>query len=228
MAPVLAAEVDPPDRKPATRVDSFYIDRTEVSVREFEQFVAAMGKAKYEDVRRLWPSEKLFTAYRQLPEYLRSGNNDPSWPIEDVNYYQARAYALWREKDIFTLEEWWRAARGPLRGGTHQVTSPNPRESRNPERPVRVDMGGVAVAFPPAYRVHHLSGNVAEWCQADRADATTAPLVGGRYADSSEKKFLGEAPDYTPLDDSRRGYGFRCVLRPADFFEGLVPVARKN
>jgi hypothetical protein len=62
----------------------------------------------------------------------------------------------------------------------------------------------------------------------DRADAATAPVVGGRYADSSEKKFLGEAPDNTPLGDSRRGYGFRCVLRPVDFFAGLLPSPPKK
>ena len=228
MAPVQpAAEVDPPDRKPVVRVEAFFIDRTEVSVREFEQFVAAMAKSRYADVSRLWPSESLFTKYRTSPEYLRSGNIDPTWPIEDVNYYQARAYALWREKDILTFEEWWRAARGILRGGTHQVINPNPRESRSPDRPVRVDMGGVAVAFPPAYRVHHLSGNVAEWCKVDRPEASTAFLVGGRYADSIEKKFNGETPDNTPLEDSRRGYGFRCVLRPVDFFAGLLPSPKK-
>jgi len=227
MALVPAGEVDPPDRKPVARVDAFFIDRTEVSVREFEQFAAAMAKSQYEAVSRLWPSANLFTKYRSSPEYLRSGNIDPTWPIEDVNYHQARAYALWREKDIPTFEEWWLAARGPFRGGTHRANSPNPRESKSPDRPVRVDLGGVAVAFPPTYRVHHLSGNVAEWCRVDRTDAGNAPLVGGRYADSSEKKFLGEAPDYSPLEDSRRGYGFRCILRPVDFFAGLLPSAKK-
>jgi hypothetical protein len=90
-----------------------------------------------------------------------------------------------------------------------------------------VDQGGVAVSFATTYRVHYLSGNVAEWCRVEEG-VSTAPLVGGRYADSSTKKLQGEVPDNSPLGDSRRGYGFRCVLRPADFFAGLLPAPPKK
>jgi hypothetical protein len=86
-----------------------------------------------------------------------------------------------------------------------------------------VNQGGVAGLFPPGYSVHHLAGNVAEWCKAREEGQQRAQIVGGRYADSNKKKFTGDLPDTLPLWDTRPGYGFRGVVRPAQFFEELLP-----
>jgi serine/threonine protein kinase/formylglycine-generating enzyme required for sulfatase activity len=224
MARVAAGDVRVSEKDGRRRVGAFFIDRCETSIEDYQAFVTAMGTAKYEDVRALWPSEDLFRKQRQGPDCLRVPDADRRCPVEDVCYHEARAYVLWKGKDLPTIEEWWLAAKGQLVGEKHRFDLPNERVAGSVHRPVRVNDRGIARAFPPGDPVHHLAGNVAEWLKARDAAARESLLVGGRYMDANEKKFTGELPDRLPLSESRAGYGFRGVLRPADFFADLLPV----
>jgi formylglycine-generating enzyme required for sulfatase activity/tRNA A-37 threonylcarbamoyl transferase component Bud32 len=229
MARVAGGDVQVSERNGRKRVGAFFIDRFEVSIEDYRSFVQAMAEARYEDVRALWPSEELFMRHRRGPECLRLPEADPRCPVEDVTYHEARAYLLWKGKDLPALEEWWLAAKGPLNGGVkHRINLPNERvPGSSVNRPVRVNDRGLARAFPRGDPVHHLSGNVAEWVKVRDASARDSLLIGGRYTDTNEKKFTGEAPDRLPLSESRAGYGFRGVLRPADFFADLLPAASR-
>ena len=73
-------------------VQSFYIDRCEVTVGEYRDFLKATGHS---------------TA-------LHSFGSD-IMPITGVNWFDADAYARWRGKRLPTAQEWEWAARGPER-----------------------------------------------------------------------------------------------------------------
>jgi hypothetical protein len=86
------------------------------------------------------------------------------------------------------------------------------------EVPMAVDEGGIASGFSPQQQVHHLAGNAEQWTKLRRG---VAPVVGGRFEDTEERRFSGEQPRYAS-DLTKEPTGcrpaFRGVLRPRDFF----------
>ncbi|MGH9363097.1 MAG: SUMF1/EgtB/PvdO family nonheme iron enzyme, partial [Thermoanaerobaculia bacterium] len=160
-----------------------------------------------------------FQEWRARPRYLLNEPNfDLQWPIE-VNYHQALTFLKRRGKDLPDVEEWWLAAKGTV-GST--VKSPSVDYNRS-GTPAPVGQGAVAARFPRSdSSVHHLAGNVSEWTRAKEGE-DHAEAVGGSYRDTSERLFSGESGDPASLSDTRRGRGFRGVIRPEDFFRGLLP-----
>jgi formylglycine-generating enzyme required for sulfatase activity/tRNA A-37 threonylcarbamoyl transferase component Bud32 len=231
MAPVRGGDALVPERGASRQVSvkSFFIDRRETSVDEYRKFVATFkGVTDYAAVKHLWPDERTFASYGRgeglEPAYFNEVQRiDPKWPVEDVNYYQAQAYLRWKGKDLPFVGEWFLAARGPLVGGKHTFDAPSVEIHTHPERPAPVDQAYLARAFPPQHPVHHIAGNVAEWCKVEDERASQAQLVGGRFLDTDRRYFSGERRDALPLARSGRGYGFRGVLRPEEFFGDLRP-----
>ena len=231
MAPVMGGETLIPEKNSKRRdsVPSFFIDRCEVTVREYQEFMAQHAAlACFKDAARLWPDEKAFERFGRpetiVPPYFAEVKDiRPDWPVEDVNYHQALACLRFRGKDLPTLAEWFLAARGAVVGDRHPFEEPSLEIHRNPERPSPVSQSGEARGFPPRFSVHHLAGNVAEWCKVQDQEAKRAQLLGGRYLDTDPRYFIGERRDSLPLGASGRGYGFRGVVRPREVFADLIP-----
>ncbi len=103
MASRFAGRIGPVDRRwfedePARRVsvNSFFIDRHEVTRGAYETFLKATG-------------------HRPLPGWAHEAAPDPSMPVVGVSWHDAMAYAAWAGKRLPTAEEWEWAARGPAR-----------------------------------------------------------------------------------------------------------------
>jgi formylglycine-generating enzyme required for sulfatase activity len=229
MAPVPAGKVKIPDEAAPQQVAPFFIDRFEVSVDDYRRFLDAFRGKSPEELRASFPDLKGLDAasFRECfsePRYLSevpppNGN----WPIETVTYQQARAYSLWLGKNLFTRAEWWLAARGDLEKGQRDFPCLFQQLKRSGDYPDPVDVGCQSVGFSSRTPVYHLSGNVAEWVKA-LPGAETAQLIGGSYKDREKReKFNGEVPDNRELRRSLRGYGFRGVVRPREFFRDLLP-----
>ncbi len=209
-------------KKDEHKVRGFFIDRYEVSVAEFRQFVRQMAAVKsFPEVANLWASESDFQRYRGEPEYFATDKPQDRWPVEHVNYHQANAFVRAHKKRLFTVEEWWLAAKGRLQDG-HQQDAASFNVNRT-KLPVGVGEGGEGRLFPNHSSVHHLSGNAAEWTQPGTGQKD-AVLIGGRYLDSGESYFTGERLQILALHEVRQGCGFRGIIRPDEFFEGLLPV----
>ena len=228
MAKVGSGEVQLPDQEPR-RIEAFFLDSTEVSIKSYRKFLKDFVTGKpFPEVRDLWPDVETFQKFKDEPPYLAEYKNvDESWPIEEVNYFQAMAFLKASKKDLPSLEEWWLAAKGP--GGRRKAPWPGSFETlasedlyRSPERPTAVNKGGKALGFGGPF-VHHLAGNVAEWTKPRSGKDRKAHLVGGRYTDADEGHFTGENRDVMELEETARGYGFRGVIRPAEFFADLLP-----
>ncbi len=227
MAAVLSGQVRI-GKEDSKVVESFFLDCGEVTVKDYRSFLKNVSsRLKPEEIHELWPDEENLE-----PPYLKEApNTDSSWPVEEVNYYQAIAYLKALSKDLPSLDEWWIAAKGAARSGEHRKfpwvgeSFANARASdvnKSSEKPVPVTKGGTTIGFSSP-SVHHLAGNVAEWIKMRKPDSKTAALVGGRYLDQEEGYFSGERLDYLDPRESGPGYGFRGVIRPKEFFADLLP-----
>lgn len=134
------------DEGPAHTVflDSFLIDRYEVSNKDFGDFV----KAKGHPAPAYWDDPRL---------------NKPEQPVVGVNWYDAKAYCEFRGKRLPTEAEWEKAARGPKGnlypwGNEFDPAKANYGKQHEATAPVSAYPDGVSY-----YGAFNMAGNVFEW-----------------------------------------------------------------
>jgi iron(II)-dependent oxidoreductase len=107
-------------------VEAFEIDSRPVSNAAFAEFVADGGYARRElwsesgwAVRQAegWERPLYWTADGGIRCFDRTAPLDPELPVMHVSWYEADAFARWRNARLPTEEEWERAAR--LQAGEH-------------------------------------------------------------------------------------------------------------
>ena len=150
-------------------VDAFYIDKYEVTVGQYNQFVRATG-------------------HRPLPDWVSKYSPTDQHPVVSVSWHDAMAYAEWAGKRLPTEAEWEKAARGGLVGKEHpwgnavlDGTQCNfadkslsevwdrEREPEDNHADKSINDGYAYTApvgsYPPnAYGLYDMGGNVTEWC----------------------------------------------------------------
>lgn len=139
------------DHNPVHKVyiDSFLMDRCEVTNAQFYEFCQATE--------------------RKLPEFwgksdFHSGPDFPNHPVVGISCYEAAAYAEWAGKRLPTEAEWEYAARGGLVGKKYPLGDALDSTMANYTIAGEV-IGLVAVgSYPPnGYGLYDMAGNAVEW-----------------------------------------------------------------
>jgi formylglycine-generating enzyme required for sulfatase activity len=138
-----------PDEQPVHTVylDAFYIDKYEVTVGEYKQFVKATGHPAPD--------------WDRVVEYASTDGH----PIVYVSWYDAMAYAKWAGKTLPTEAQWEYAARGGLEGKAYpwgdEACDKTKANYDSSEIGKTTPVGKYS---PNGYGLYDMAGNVWEWC----------------------------------------------------------------
>lgn len=129
------------------RVNSFYMDKYEVSNQEYYNFCTA--------------TKNPFPQFWGMKEF-KSGLDFPDFPVVGVSYADAEKYARWSGKRLPTEAEWEYAARGGMTGKNYPWGDTADSTLVNYGRKYK---GILKVgSFPPnGYGLYDITGNVWEW-----------------------------------------------------------------
>jgi eukaryotic-like serine/threonine-protein kinase len=200
------------------KIDDFFIDRFEVTNRQFKEFVDRGGYQKKE----LWKypfvkNDQALTWEEAMAGFVdQTGRPGPStwqaggfpqgqedFPVSGVSWYEAAAFAEFMEKSLPTSSHWG-IARGELtplyQSGFLSILYPLCNFQGEGPAPVGKYQGITA------YGAYDMAGNVREWCWNETPHGR---LVRGGAWDDIDYMFgdLSQAP---PFDRSSKN-GFRCV-----------------
>lgn len=157
-------------------VRAFYMDKYEVTNRDYMKFVRSGGYRKkmfWSDKGWKWVGKKKI----KTPECMKDDRfNNPDYPIVCINWYEASAYTKWAGKRLPSEAEWERAAHGDenrLFPWGNDFSSQDGYRANYHPGDVTQDKDGYqftapVTAFPRGispFGVFQMAGNVWEWCQ---------------------------------------------------------------
>jgi formylglycine-generating enzyme required for sulfatase activity/dienelactone hydrolase len=199
------------DHLPPLDLPDYFIDRFEVTNRQFAQFVDAGGyrrrelwKEPFLDGTRTLSFEEAVDRFRDptgrsVPATWLSGNypeGQDDFPVTGVSWYEAAAYAQFAGKSLPTVYHWNRAA------GTWASAAIIPASN----------FGGVGLARVGSqreigpYGTHDMAGNAKEWCW--NASGAKRYILGGAW---NEPSYMFTEVDAQAPFDRAPTHGFRLV-----------------
>jgi len=194
------------------KLPPYYIDRYEVTNREYQQFVDSGGYRK----RQYWPDhfeqngrkiswDEAMAKFRDTTD--RSGpstwagghypDGQADLPVSGVSWFEASAYAAYSGKQLPVLAQFFQSAPPDL--GEYTVVESNISKSA----PAAV---GVYKGVGP-YGTYDMVGNVREWI-ANPVDGHRRLILGGSWRSPS---YLSSTPEALSPFDRSDANGFRCV-----------------
>jgi serine/threonine-protein kinase len=194
------------DSRPAHEVvvAPFYMDMYEVTNEEYQQFIRRTG--------------------RQAPSGWRNGEfpgGEGRFPVTNLSWIDAQAYAEWAGKRLPTEAEWEFAARGTDKNRIYpwgDEWSPRLSNSREDSRNKPLAVGSYPGGVSP-FGVFDMAGNVSEWVADDYVPypgSTEAPQPGTKVYRGGSYKLAKEDLVVTNRysDFPSKSYpdvGFRCA-----------------
>lgn len=220
------------DERPAAEVslDAFYIEKTEVTLKDYEQFVKLTG-SNYPEWEAPNGKFNLTTGsddyYRRMGPLIKTCR---TCPVFGVSWGNARAYCAWKKRRLPTEAEWETAARAgskeaysfgdqPAVAGAYAWNETNSQEKPHP----------VGQKKPNKNGLFDMHGNVWEWMYdyyektyyAERPArnpqgprmAKERVIRGGSWStDTNSSRSGNRASSIDPNDD----IGFRCAVSESD------------
>lgn len=200
-------------------LSSFLMDRTEVSVGQYQFFLESLERQQ----------KGRASAFKPKKWTVQVKNKD--LPIRGVTLNQARAFARWAGKRLPTEQEWEHAARGaqkdagPYAWGDEDPTKRLARFGLEEGAPLAVDTLGKGAAPGGLY---HISGNVSEWTESPfkaypggKKEVIEAfpnhknsfVTRGGNYSSDEADLQIWNRVNLVP-SAAEMTVGFRCVVNP--------------
>jgi cephalosporin-C deacetylase-like acetyl esterase len=211
--------------QPRVRLDDFWLDRYEVTNRQYKEFVDQGGYRSprhwtqpfVKDGRTLsW--EEGISAFRDRTgrpgpatwELSTYADGRDAFPVDGVSWFEAAAYAAFAGKALPTVFHWFRASDA----GLFVLFSQN-IESSNFAGQGAMPAGRYGGMSP--YGNYDMAGNVKEWCWNEEGGKRY--ILGGAWYDSGQASFGDERR--SPWDRAP-GNGFRCARYPAPLSPDLT------
>lgn len=205
-----------------TNLPAFWIDKYEVTIGQYKEFLDALAAGATVEPHPFQPKNKTYRPefWDRMVAAIEHGlpfNGSPlHWdsPIFGVDWFDARAYALWRGKRLPTEHEWEKAARGtdgrlyPW-GNESDLTRANAGRAKGPNFWERVYLPASDIS---PFGIHGMAGNVAEWT-ATTPTRGTAVVRGGSWQSEDPRVTLRDAQVRREFRSA--AIGFRCA-RDAD------------
>ena len=204
-------------------VPDFWLDRFEVTNRDFKRFVDAGGYRR----REFWPEpfvrdgrtlswEEGVATFRdltgrpgpatwELGTYPEGAEDDP---VSGVSWYEAAAYARFAGRQLPTAYHWFRAAQNS--GVFSEIVTASNFSGKGVQR---VGSGGLG-----PYGTYDMAGNVKEWCWNATPGGLRYTLGGGW----SEMQYMYQDEDAQSPFERRPTFGFRCMLQPESLAAALM------
>jgi hypothetical protein len=200
---------------PPMKLPAYWIDRFEVTNRQFKAFVDAGGYGKEAYWKQSFVTNGHTLSFAQAVEQFRDQTGRPgpaTWqlgtypdgtddqPVGGVSWYEAMAYAEFAGKSLPTVYEWFGAA---AIGGQFQsdILTLSNFHGRGPAKV------GANRGMAP-YGTFDMAGNVKEWTVNPTGDRHY--LLGGAW---NEEDYVFSGSDARPPFSREATFGFRCVRR---------------
>lgn len=200
------------------QVPSFYIDRHEVTLRQFKEFIDATGYVTYperHDGCLFWKNGDWVKSKDKNWRHDGRGEEIPlqkyaEWPVSNITYIDAMAYAEWCGKSLPKVSQWLFAAKGGNSSeGYIYSGSNNWRKVAWTTDNAGDERQAIMTKRPNELGIYDMSGNISELVVSDTSEQI---FSRGGYFFSVE--------DWCALDNDGWEYetiqsfhttGFRCV-----------------
>jgi serine/threonine protein kinase/dienelactone hydrolase len=202
----------------------YFIDRFEVTNRDYQKFVDSGGYAK----RGYWPEHFWKDGHELSWSEAMAEFRDPTgragpstwtgghypegkadYPVSGVSWFEASAYAAFAGKQLPTLVQWLQTT--PPDDGAYAVPVSN--FSTSALAPVGAYKGGVA-----PFGTYDTAGNVREWI-ANTVDNDLHFILGGSW---TSPPYMYSSPEALPPFDRSDTNGFRCVINSRPLPDGVT------
>jgi eukaryotic-like serine/threonine-protein kinase len=187
-------------------VKAFFMDKNEVTVGEYYEFMKAKNLPPPAGWKPEWKEGK-FTG------------DEARLPVVNVTWFNAKEYAQWAGKRLPTEKEWEYAARGSDKRlyPWGNEFDPNYVNGKDLGKGGPMPVGSYPAGQTPL-EIMDMSGNVAEWTESDSfryPDSKSKPKAGkiirGGSFSNSEVYLMATTRVAVLPDEARKDTGFRCV-----------------
>ena len=215
--------------KPVVLPD-FWLDKYEVTNREFKRFVDAGGYRDKKYWTELFSRENRVLAFDEAMARFRdvTGRTGPaSWelgsypegqeefPVGGISWFEAAAFAEFSGKSLPTIYHWYRAANiDELSADILRLSNFEGKGPRNVG-----ESGGLG-----PWGTLDMAGNVREWCANVAQGTTFRFILGGSWDEPNYRYTESDAQD--PWERSTR-YGVRLVKNTGSIGDAAAPLAAR-